>query len=118
MAKLLGYDFDIIYEPGITNRAAGALSRVVVDGELMVVSIPYWAGVEDVRVAVEKDVALQQIIQKLKEQPNEPTPHSSSRDQLLHKEQLVLPAASEWVERLIAEYHNSSIGGIQEHIVP
>ena len=40
MAKLLGYDYEITYEPGRENSAADALSRVVSSPSLNALFVP------------------------------------------------------------------------------
>jgi len=45
LAKLMGYDFDIVYKAGKNNKAAYALSRVMEDtasekAELLIISRP------------------------------------------------------------------------------
>lgn len=47
MAKLLGYEFEIVYRFGASNRMAGALSRKAEEKgeeekELRVITTPFW----------------------------------------------------------------------------
>lgn len=44
MAKLLGYDFDIEYKAGVSNRVANALSWSFEETELAAISVPIWLG--------------------------------------------------------------------------
>ena len=53
LAKLMGYDFDIVYKAGKTNKVADALCRMMEDTasekvELLVISRPYWPGAEHI----------------------------------------------------------------------
>ncbi|MCH88050.1 RNA-directed DNA polymerase (Reverse transcriptase) [Trifolium medium] len=64
-AKLLGYDFDIIYKPGKLNSGANALSRVN-EGELcQVMTSSQWKDEAVLRSEVHKDPHLLQIIEEL-----------------------------------------------------
>lgn len=60
LAKLLGYDFEIIYKTGSSNKVADALSRKMEETEeevkeLRVLSRPYWQSFEEVIKEVETD---------------------------------------------------------------
>lgn len=57
-AKLLGYDFEIVYKEGSLNKAADALSRRNEEGELAAISVPTWIDWTQVRAAIEADSEL------------------------------------------------------------
>ncbi|PNX94272.1 retrotransposon-related protein [Trifolium pratense] len=70
-AKLLGYDFEIIYNPGRLNRGADALSRVHEGGELcQVVTSLQWTDEKTIKKEILQDKYLQQVIQDLKTNVN------------------------------------------------
>lgn len=62
LAKLIGYDFEIVYKKGSTNRAADALSRRGESGakerELQMISRPFWQDFNDILREVEEDEML------------------------------------------------------------
>lgn len=67
LTKLLGYDFDIIYKPGLENKAVDALSRRNSDISLAVLSVPTLISLPDLTAHVRADPFLAKIIQELSE---------------------------------------------------
>ncbi|KAL6550581.1 hypothetical protein OROMI_021069 [Orobanche minor] len=70
LAKLMGYQFTILYKPGKDNRAADALSRMHEGAELSaLVTYPQWLDAELLTEGVESDTHLQKVIQDLSTNP-------------------------------------------------
>lgn len=65
LTKLLGFDFDIHYKPGLENKAADALSRKSPVAEMFALPVPVSIQLEEVGAEVERDEALSKIIQEL-----------------------------------------------------
>ena len=59
LTKLLVFDFEIIYKPGMENKAVDALSRQVAPHELFAVSMTTALQLEEIACEVDKDPALQ-----------------------------------------------------------
>ncbi|KAI5436888.1 hypothetical protein KIW84_023128 [Lathyrus oleraceus] len=80
--KLLGYQFDIVYKPGVENRGADALSCLPENGELMAaVSYPVWDEGNVIQEEVHNDKVLLKII-----------------------EEFLIP-------KMLAEFHSTPVGG-------
>lgn len=62
LTKLLGFDFEIVYKPGLENKAADVLSRIVEGQELFAVSVAKVLELEELAGEVDKDHELQKII--------------------------------------------------------
>lgn len=108
--KLLGYDFDILYQPGL-NRAPDALSRISPKAELRILSTPTLLDSEMVRREVEQDTKLQLIIAKLKEDSKGVPKFSWEHGRLLYKGRLVISSSSQLTPSLLQLYHDSVMGG-------
>ncbi|KAA0035955.1 transposon Tf2-1 polyprotein isoform X1 [Cucumis melo var. makuwa] len=68
IAKLLGYLFEVVYKPGLENKAANALSRIPPTVHLSQQTAPALLDVAIIREEVEKDPSLQEIIKLMEEQ--------------------------------------------------
>jgi hypothetical protein len=129
VSKLLGYDYEIIYRPGRTNFAADALSRRPVqevvlleeselvaehnnnEHQLQAISSPQFNLWAELRHLNEIDPYLRALREKLTAQP-ENHPHFLDHDGLLfYKGRIVIPPASYLCTTLLAEFHNSKMGG-------
>lgn len=64
-AKLLGFDFEVVYKEGGLNRAADALSRRDEEVELAAVSVPSWVDWERLQAETRADPELAVIITTL-----------------------------------------------------
>jgi hypothetical protein len=125
----LGYDYEIIYRPGRTNSAADALSRrpvqvaelleesdMVEDPEnnehkLQAISSPQFHLWTELRHINEVDPYLRALREKLAVQP-ENHPHLLDREGLLfYRGRIVIPPTSSLCTTLLAEFHNSKMGG-------
>ncbi|MCI27282.1 RNA-directed DNA polymerase (Reverse transcriptase), partial [Trifolium medium] len=68
-AKLLGYDFEIVYKQGKLNKGADALSRIH-EGEInAMVSQLKWIQIEQVRTENQQDERLSKIMTELSQNP-------------------------------------------------
>ncbi|XP_052728408.1 transposon Tf2-1 polyprotein isoform X1 [Vigna angularis] len=116
IAKLMGYDFEIVYKAGTLNQVADALSRKkeeegTEEGELRVVARPYWQDFEEVTREVAADPILQKVVEEIKADPNTHPAYSLENERLHYKGRLVLSAKSSWIATLIAEFHVTQAGG-------
>jgi len=128
VSKLLGYDYEIISRPGRTNSAADALSRrplqvaelleseLVEDQEnnahqLQAISSPQFHLWAELRHLNEADPYLGALREKLANKP-ENHPHLLDWEGLLfYRGRIVIPPASSLCTTLLAEFHNSKMGG-------
>ncbi|TYK18776.1 Retrovirus-related Pol polyprotein from transposon 297 family [Cucumis melo var. makuwa] len=94
LTKLLGYDFEILYQPGLQNKAADALSRMDHSIELKAMSTAGIVGMEIVTKEVEKDEELQLITQQLQTDPALEGKYSLSNGKLMYKGRVVLSKSS------------------------
>ena len=65
IAKLLGYSFEVVYKPGLENKAADALSRVPPTVHLNQLTTPILIDLKVIREEVEKDERLKEIVSKI-----------------------------------------------------
>uniref|UniRef100_A0A803PSM5 RNA-directed DNA polymerase n=1 Tax=Cannabis sativa TaxID=3483 RepID=A0A803PSM5_CANSA len=109
LTKLLGYDFEIQYRPGIENKAADALSRVQMDKTLAAISVPSVISIPDLQSQVQSDPFLSKVLRELdKGQDGGDTPWYAG---FPWPGRLVLPSSSPFIPLLLQEYHGSSVGG-------
>lgn len=62
IAKLLGYSFEVIYNPGLENKVANALSRMPPSIHLCQLTAPSLIDFTAIKEEVEKDEHLMKII--------------------------------------------------------
>ncbi|KAA0054183.1 Transposon Ty3-G Gag-Pol polyprotein [Cucumis melo var. makuwa] len=111
LTKLLEYDFEILYQPGLQNKAADALSRVKLPAELSSLRAHGLFDIEIVTAEVEKDEELQGIINILKENPEGKANYQWKSGNLLYKGRLVLSRNSTLIPSLLHTFHDSVLGG-------
>ncbi|XP_047979196.1 uncharacterized protein LOC125221113 [Salvia hispanica] len=111
-AKLLGYDFSIVYKEGRLNKAADALSRrdkALL--ELSAVSRATWPEWTSVQSSIAADPTLAKIKTEL-EAGRPSSPHYELvHGTLFYKGRIVVPSQSPWIQKLIAEFHVTPTGG-------
>lgn len=110
LTKLLGYDFEILYQPGLNNKAADALSRRPDTKEMMIITTPTLIDVVIVQKEVHED-ELQAVVQKLLTDPSSVKKYSLEQGKLLYKGWLVLSSKSTFVPALLTTFHDSVLGG-------
>ncbi|WVZ14471.1 hypothetical protein V8G54_012037 [Vigna mungo] len=116
LAKLLGYEFEIAYRSGATNKVVDALSRQLEEPEtaeleLKGISRPFWQDFQEIMGEVQQDIVLQKIITDLDNNPDSHPNFTMEHDRLHYKGTMVLSAKSVWVQKLIAEFHVTQTGG-------
>ena len=111
LTKLLGYDFEILYQPGLLKKAADALSRMNPTVELNTLISPGLLDVETVMEEVKSDEELQGIIVVLKENPEGKANYQWVSDNLLYKGRLVLSKTSSLIPALLHTFHDSVLWG-------
>nr|KYP38490.1 Retrotransposable element Tf2 [Cajanus cajan] len=112
LAKLLGYNFKIIYKPGLENKGADALSRSFEEGELKtMVSMPIWLDCQNVVGEVHKDEKWKKVIADLQQAREAHPGFTYQHGILFFKNKMVIPAKSPWIPKLLDEFHSTPQGG-------
>ena len=112
ISKLLGYAFEVVYKPGLENKAADALSRMPPTIHLNQLTSQKIIDVGVIREEVNKDEKLQKIKNELGEREGEPsTKFLIKQGMLMYKDRLVLSKTSKLIPMLLHTYHDSVFGG-------
>lgn len=111
LTKLLGFEFDITYKPGLENKAADALSRKAEVAELYAVTVATALQLEEISGAVDNDEELQKLITELQEDPAKHPDYSWVQGRLLRQGKLVIPKDSPLVKVILHEHHDSKMAG-------
>jgi hypothetical protein len=107
LAKLLGYSYVIVYKPGAHNRVADALSRI----QCLALSIPHAEFIDKLKEQLTVDEEFQQLLKKIKDQPNDYHNFQMLNDFIFFKGKLFIPQNSPLKLTLLEEFHASLLGG-------
>ncbi|KAI5409211.1 hypothetical protein KIW84_054854 [Lathyrus oleraceus] len=111
-AKLMGYDFEIIYKQGKLNKGVDALSRVHEGRELNTMnSLVTWAQGEQIKAEVQEDEKLQKIIAEIQQDPSSWLGYSYRQGVLFYEDRLVISNKSQLIPTLLQEFHSTPQGG-------
>eukprot|EP00253_Pinus_taeda_P035461 PITA_35461 len=112
LAKMLGYDYEIIYKKGHENVVSDALShQFEEDNTLLAISLPIPEWIEEARKEWFSHPSLSQLIHNLQADPNA-TMGCSWKDEILcYKDKLVISLTSTFKRRILAELHSSPTAG-------
>lgn len=117
LIKLLGYEFDILYKPGIQNIAADGLSRrehpsvQFAECVMFAVTIPESLQLQDLYTEIAASPDIQQIIQRLQGGDTELKGYSVKDGKLWFKNRLVIPKTSPFINTVLKECHDGLQGG-------
>ncbi|CAO2826301.1 unnamed protein product [Amaranthus hypochondriacus] len=110
--KLMGYDFDIVYNPGASNRVADALSRIPETGvEYSSMLSTHGIQWDVLQQEVKRDASLMRIRQAVENNNAVPRGFTLQGDKLFYKGRYVLSHSSPFIAVLLQEYHDSPLGG-------
>lgn len=112
LAKLLGYQFEVKYKPGMDNKAADALSRRDDDADLgTLISYPQWTDSKKKLDEVKDDPEIQDMIQTVLSAPDSKPGYSVKQGVLFYHGRLVLSPKSPSIPLLSEEFHCTPTGG-------
>jgi hypothetical protein len=111
-AKLLGYNFDIVYKQGRLNKGADALSRMHEGAALQAMSsFVKWGQEEQVQKEVMEDEKLKKIMVGLQENADAWPGYENRQGTLLYHGRLVLSNTSSLIPTILEEFHSTPQAG-------
>lgn len=113
VSKLLGYDFEVQYQPGMENQATDALSRVPPTIHLAYLIAPSLIDIQKICQEVAEDPKLMEIIEKLALGEDSTSKFNLHQGTLRYKGRLVLSKSSSLIPTILHTCHNSVFGGKQ-----
>lgn len=92
LAKLMGFQYEVVYKPGTENKVVDALSRQLPSTEFNTISIsPYWVDFPAIKNEVQNDLELVKLSSQL-QSDSDSLPHYTLHDGFLFfKGCLMLP---------------------------
>ncbi|KAA8524548.1 hypothetical protein F0562_010971 [Nyssa sinensis] len=109
VAKLLGYDYEILYHPGRENSTADALSRKPGSSILYQIFLPQISLWEDIKEAAKEDPYIQSMGRVALEQPG--GSYTWRHGLLLYKGKVIVPGNAALKAKLLHEMHDTKVGG-------
>ena len=107
--KMMGFDYEVCYRKGVTNKAADALSRKPV--LLQAITSLQTDLVDRITQSWSKDAALLSLIQQLNQDAKPHSKFTWSSNQLRRNGKLVIGQDLQLREELLALFHASAVGG-------
>lgn len=112
MAKLLGFDFEVVYKVGVENKVADALSMQHEEATIQtMLSFPIWTQGKQLQQEVMQDPVLKGIIKAIQSDPTSKPGFVLKGGVLFYKNRLVIPAKSPIIDDLLRDFHSSPSGG-------
>lgn len=103
LVKLLGYNFDIVYKPGVDNKAGDGLSRMGQPGALSLMytlfsfTLPSAIQLQDLYKEIAEDTTIQHWIEQVKTGEMMRSSFTVTEDKLWYKGRLVIPKTSSFI---------------------
>jgi len=110
MVKLMGFQFEIHYRPGLENKAVDGLSRINHTTAFMALTVPRVVQLDQLPREVEADDKVQRIIKDLQTDPTSQPNFQWVGSQLLYKRRLYLPKRLFLIPLILHEGHDGSLG--------
>lgn len=112
LAKLLGYQFEVKYKPGLENRAADSLSRCYDEIEMnTIVSVPLWADKQKLLDELANDPYVQKLTEEVQQAPDKKPGFEVKQGVLFYHGRLVISPESPSIPVLLEEFHSTPTGG-------
>ncbi|CAA7022526.1 unnamed protein product [Microthlaspi erraticum] len=117
LTKLLGYDFDIVFKPGVENKAADGLSRIVHEesaptfNQLFSLTVPTNLQLQDIYKEIDADAQIQEQLKRVMDGTEENKEYTVVDGKLRFKRRLVIPRSSKHLPLILHEYHTGLVGG-------
>ena len=112
VTKLLGFDFEIQYKTGASNKVADALSRkqsgTVALNVLVTSPVVSW---EELDKEISQDIFLQRLRNEMQSPDRSESHFCITDNRVLYKGRCVIPRSSKFCSILLHEYHSSAVGG-------
>ncbi|CAA7016982.1 unnamed protein product [Microthlaspi erraticum] len=96
LIKLLGFEFDIVYKPGVENKAA---------------DVPANLQLQDIYKEITEDVQIQEQVTRVLEGKEEKKEYAVVEGRLMKNGRLVIPRSSSHIPLILKEFHAGVIGG-------
>lgn len=110
LAKMLGYDYEIIFKKGKDNRVADALSRQFEEeSTLLAISLPIPEWIKEACREWFSHPGLSKLISQLQVGPNSIKGYSWQDDILRYRDRIVISPTSTLKSRILTELHSSPI---------
>lgn len=109
VAKLLGYDYEIVRRPGRENSAADSLSRVQdspIINSLIVPHVHLW---EEIKKTVINHAYINDIAQLARSKPR--VSYSLWNGLIFYKNRVVITPNTLIINQLLKEFHDTKVGG-------
>lgn len=111
VSKLMGFDFEIQYRTGASNRVADALSRKDPTVDCNSLNLGEWKNWDRLKEEIDHDEFLQRIRKDLEDNPKAHQGFNLFQGNILYKGRLVVPTTSSLRDEILREFHDSPMGG-------